>query len=74
MRERNFKIILSIVIIVFAGIISYEAYTIYLIQETIADINIKQTTQEINTENLRLEIKQLEQRRILDVNYSGLKP
>src|SRR3989344_2393200 len=73
MREKNFKIILSIVVIVFAGIISYEAYTIYLIQESIADINIKQTTQEINTENLRLEIKQLEQRRISDIkNISSL--
>src|SRR3989344_4028016 len=73
MREKNFKIILSIVVIVFAGIISYEAYTIYLIQESIADINIKQTTQEINTESLRLEIKQLEQRRISDIkNISSL--
>ncbi|MEK6951708.1 MAG: trypsin-like peptidase domain-containing protein [Nanoarchaeota archaeon] len=73
MREKNFKIILSIVIIVFAGIISYEAYTIYLIQESIADISIKQTTQEISTENLKLELKQLEQRRASDIkNISSL--
>lgn len=73
MRDKNFKIILAIMIIVFAGIISYEAYTIYLIQESIADINIKQTTQEISTENLKLELKQLEQRRISDIkNISSL--
>lgn len=60
-------------IIVFAGIISYEAYTIYLIQESIADISIKQTTQEISTENLKLELKQLEQRRASDIkNISSL--
>ena len=65
--EKSQKIFLTIVIFLVIGILSYQAYSIYLIQESVADLRITQTTQEINIESLKQNVQQVEQQRLSDL-------
>src|SRR3989344_1152152 len=67
MRERNLKFVLASIVIIIIGIVSYQTYSIYLIKESIADINIKQSTQEIRLEELSQDFQKSEQQRLKDL-------
>ena len=67
MRERNLKFVLASIVIIIIGIVSYQTYSIYLIKESIADINIKQSTQEIRLKELSQDFQKSEQQRLKDL-------